>query len=151
MVEIFLMARDDTAYHPHDFRHPRRIGSSHWVPLMRVCRHWWAVAWSTPQFWRIIDVYRNLEWLSLYLARAAEVTIEVSLQDESTALAAIPILLGVADRLSTLLLPEIDENRFHRSSRSYSSFIIGSRALKTLVWLGCTAWTWSISTWEMHD
>ncbi|KAI0738197.1 hypothetical protein C8Q80DRAFT_1207398 [Daedaleopsis nitida] len=113
LIEVFLMVRHDCAagVATHEC-YPRRIGASHWVSITRVCRHWWAVACSTPQLWRTIDVYRNLKWLSLCIERTADATIQISLHYDHTALAAIPTLLTVANRLSTVLLPEIDEDEF---------------------------------------
>lgn len=115
LVEVFLMvcsnyevdlSRKDSE------DHPRRIRCRGWVSLTRVCRHWWAVACSTPLLWRTIDVYDNVEWLSLCLSRAGDSTIQVSLHEEDTVLAAVPILLTVAHRLSTILLPCITQSQF---------------------------------------
>ncbi|KAI0738213.1 hypothetical protein C8Q80DRAFT_264049 [Daedaleopsis nitida] len=117
-VEILLMARLDdfeqVGLHYNQDGVPRTVGTSDWLPMMRVCRRWWAVARSTPRLWRSIDVYYSKEWLDLCISRSADATLELSFHDEDMTLLAIPTVISVAHRISRLLLPGIWNINFKR-------------------------------------
>ncbi|KAI0710760.1 hypothetical protein C8Q76DRAFT_810782, partial [Earliella scabrosa] len=89
----------------------RRLASLHWVPLMGVCRHWRAVACCTPQLWSTIDVYGGLDWLKLCLTRAVDTNIKLSIHYYYSGLEPLlPLLIPVADRISTIIWPNIDND-----------------------------------------
>ncbi|KAI0631324.1 hypothetical protein C8Q77DRAFT_200419 [Trametes polyzona] len=47
------------------------------LPLMRVSRHWRALAVSTASFWRYIDTSRPMPWVSLCLERSRSCPLDV--------------------------------------------------------------------------
>ena len=118
-VEILVLARfgDEGVgiYNPYPYANTgrRTVGSFHWMPLMGVCRRWWAIARATPRLWRSIDVYTNTNWLQLCLRRAPNATLELSLHDAETAIdLAHGVLPSVSNRISCLLLPSISSKDF---------------------------------------
>ena len=46
-----------------------------WMVVLGVCQRWRQVICAEKQFWRVVDVFRTLRWLSLCLTRAKAVDI----------------------------------------------------------------------------
>ena len=51
-----------------------------WQILMLVCRHWRDILVSTPAFWRMVDLSRQIDWTKLCLARSSPAHINVLVQ-----------------------------------------------------------------------
>lgn len=54
-----------------------KLGLPYRLVMMAVCRHWRSVIIDNARFWRIIEVYRHLDWLALSLERSRTSPIHV--------------------------------------------------------------------------
>ncbi|RPD62127.1 hypothetical protein L226DRAFT_79492 [Lentinus tigrinus ALCF2SS1-7] len=76
-----------------------------WMTIHGVCRRWRQVASSTPKFWRIVQVYRKPEWLSLSLSRCAQTAVDIQFLSPAFSPARGTILLSHAWLIRSLTIP----------------------------------------------
>ncbi|EIW52542.1 uncharacterized protein TRAVEDRAFT_52986 [Trametes versicolor FP-101664 SS1] len=54
------------------------IGQTEWLPMLQVCRHWLALASTTPVLWRTLVAGTSLNYLRTGLARSRNATVTIS-------------------------------------------------------------------------
>ncbi|TFK85837.1 hypothetical protein K466DRAFT_525231 [Polyporus arcularius HHB13444] len=122
LTEIFMFftKRDDGGFLPlwalHKPRDQPKLAPSArpfgWLPLTLVCRHWWAMARTTPTLWRTIDINEQRgqgSLLRLALQRSAGAPLDVTFYAARRALAAFPLLMPHVSRIRKLVLPEAEK------------------------------------------
>ena len=96
LVEIFSSYR--ARLKSSDERYP----ALEWMTILGVCRRWRKLASSTPAFWRLINVYRKPEWLSLCLSRSLRLRTDIYFRDPKFPSYRLPLLASRAAFIRTL-------------------------------------------------
>ncbi|KAL1943502.1 hypothetical protein VTO73DRAFT_3947 [Trametes versicolor] len=86
---------------------PYPIGVPCWLPLMLVCRHWYAIILSNTRLWRAIDIYRNPNHFIFALKHSGKTTFDLAIHYPRATRFIVPALAPIASRLSKLLLPRL--------------------------------------------